>query len=242
MQAISLNDINKVLDMLGISQTTLMIAAAVMMVLSLLVCFLGLKAIRILMAINGFLIGAGVGFGVADFMGMTTVISAVIAAIAGILVAVIAFNLYIAVIFLGVWAGVALAVIEAVSKAGILKGIALYVVGAVAGLVIGIIVLKIAEIVIIIFSSIGGGFSAAACAVYLLPIDMKLLIVILGAVLSVLGLIVQFAGYRKKRKQKVREKEAVKREIKSSKEAQVEEAMNILDLDDDDDFDDDDDL
>ena len=76
---------------------------------------------------------------------------------------------------------------------------------------------------------------------YVLPIDMKIVVLILGTVLSVLGLIVQFVGYGKKRKQKVLEKEAVKREIKSSKEAQVEEAMNILDLDDDD-FDDDDDL
>ena len=153
---IALKDINNVLDMLGIDQITIMIAAAVMLVLSLLVCFLGLKAIRILMVVNGFILGAGVGYGVAQFMGMTAIVSAVIAAIAGILVAVIAFNLYIAVIFLGVWAGTAFAVIEFVSKAKLLEGAALYAVGAAAGLIIGIIVLKIAEIVIIIFSSIGG--------------------------------------------------------------------------------------
>jgi hypothetical protein len=220
-----------------IQQQALIVAAIVGLIFSLLVCFLGLKAIRGLMALYGFVFGAVIGFVVAEFAGMTIVVSGVIGAIVGILLALIAFNLYIAVVFLGVWAAVAAAVIGIVGAANLLEGIALYAVGAVAGLIVALIVLKIAEIVIIIGSSILGGFAAAANIAYLLPIETKtMLLLVIGLVLSIAGLIVQFMAYGKKKKKKAREKEAVKHEIRTSKEAQVEEAMNMLDLDDVDDL------
>lgn len=233
MQLETLGSLIKLFDFIG--NTGMMIAAGVALILSVLVCFLGLRGIRILMALYGFIIGFAAGFSVAHFMEMSTVIAAVIGAIAGILLAVIAFNLYIALVFIGVWAGVAAALIKVIPMLG-LDGIPVYVISVVAGLLVGIIVLKIAEIIIILLSSIGGGFGAASCVGFLFPVNTETLTLILGVVLSVIGLILQFSYYFKKRKQKNEQKAAVKQEMKKSKEAQVEEAMNILDLEDDDDF------
>lgn len=233
MQLEALDSLIKTFDFIG--NTGMMIAAGVLLVLSVLVCFFGLRGIRVLMALYGFIIGFVAGFGVASFMELSMVISAVIGAIAGILLAVIAFNLYIALLFIGVWVAVAAALIQVIPLLG-LKGIPVYVISVLAGLLIGIIVLKIAEIIIILLSSIGGGFGAAGCVGFLFPVNTEMLTLILGVVLSVIGLILQISYYLKKRKQKNEQKAAVKQEMKKSKEAQIEEAMNVLDLEDDDDF------
>lgn len=220
-------------DLIG--NTGTMIATGVLLVLSLLVCFLGLRGIRVLMALYGFIIGFVAGFAIAGFMDMSMVISAVIGVIVGILLAIISYNLYIALWFIGVWIIVAGALIGILPVLG-LEGIPVYVIGVIAGLLIGIVILKIAEIIILLVTSIGGGFGAAACVGMLFPVNTDKIVLILGAVLSLIGLILQLRFYLKNRKMKAQQKKNVKEEMKKSKAAEVEEAMNVLDLDDDDDF------
>lgn len=201
---------------------------AIMIVIGLLIGFFGLKLVKVVAAFLGFLIGAGAGAGICAIAGIGGIASVAVILVCAILLAVLSFLVYRFGVFVMIFIcslGVLAAVIPTQSNViGIIE--------LAAALVLAILAAVFAEPMIIVITGIAGGFLAGPAILDLAGItDPSWLKYVAGAVLAVIGLMVQFMMQSRK----IGKKERIKSEhIKEqdSMENEVEKARMILDEDD----------
>lgn len=194
------------------------------LVFALLNCFFGLKLIRIWTALLGFIVGFTLGFGISAYFKLDTVIVLIIGVVAGIIIGALGFWLYLAGAFFLCW-------IFSASVVGLLVGLdsmVKIIVAAVAGLVVAIIAMKFVEPVIIIVTALHGGLAAGTYIAALASIENQIVTYVIGAVLVILGIVVQFV-LESKRKVKMHVEKANKVRAENSTENEVNAARALLD-------------
>ena len=195
--------------------------------LGLVICFFGLKLIRVLAAITGICIGAAAGAALALAVGQQGTVVLAAAAVGMVLFACLGAILRRVggFLFIGVLTA---GILEWVLAPGTLP---FHLICLGAGLVLAVIAAILMDPIIIVFSSIGGGIMAGLAATALTGLDLNILITYAGcAVLAILGMVVQFMmKSREVGKREKRFSEAVKEE--KSVETEVEKARMLLEDD-----------
>ena len=201
---------------------------AVMIVIGLLIGFFGLKLVKVVAAFLGFLIGAGAGAGICAIAGIEGIASVAVILVCAILLAVLSFLVYRLGVFVMIFI-CSLGVLAAVIPT---QGNIIGIIELAASLVLAILAAIFAEPMIIVITGIAGGFLAGPAILDLAGItDPSWLRYVAGAVLAVIGLMVQFMMQSRKIGKKERIKsEHIKEQV--SMENEVEKARMILDEDD----------
>ena len=194
------------------------------LVVALLNCFFGLKLIRIWSGLIGFLIGFCAGAAIASQFVSSSAIVLAIGGAAGVIMAILGFWLFRVGVFIISWLlGVAI-VFSFFPSADMV----MLLVGAVVGLVLAVLSIKFLEPIIIFLTGIHGGLTAAGYIVALISIPWSFAEYAIGAVLSILGIVVQFImESHRKVKQHVAKANKVREEI--STENEVDRARSLLD-------------
>lgn len=202
-------------------------AAGVALVFALLNCFLGLKLVRIWGVFAGLVIGFLLGIGVSSAFGLTQTVCLIIGVVLGLILAVCGGSFYLASLFVLAWIFGAVLLGRYLP----LSGIAFWAACLGGGLVIALISLKFAEPIIIIVTSLFGGLTAGTYICELTGIPAVPWEYIIGAVLVIVGTIVQFTLESRKRAKKHIEKARKIREEEST-ENEVDKARALMeDLD-----------
>lgn len=231
-----------------------MIVAVVGLVIALLNCFFGLKLVRVWVSLLGLLIGFALGYGISAYFGVSQMIALIIGLVAGIIFAGLGFKLYLAGAFLLCWVMVFGIVVNfagvlninalqglngsnsyiaadgptAVFYAGNTKLIVALIVAAVLGLVVALIALKFVEPIIIFVTAIQGGIAAGSGITFLTELPGTYTHIVIGVILAILGIIVQFImDSKKKAKQHLAKADKVRKE--NSTESEVERMRAVLD-------------
>lgn len=201
-----------------------MTAAIVILVISLLNCFFGLKLLKVWTALLGLLIGFALGFGISTAFDATTTVALAVGAVAGIALAALGFWLYLAGVFVLCWVlgyGIVLTLTDT-------RTTLVMIIAVVVGLAIAVIALKFAEPMVILATGVQGGISAASGICTLANIPGTYTYLIIGAVLAILGIVVQFI-MESKRKVRLHQKQADKVRAENSTEHEVEKLRAALD-------------
>lgn len=205
------------------------VVISVALVLSLLICFLGIKIFRILMALAGFLSGSMLGFWVAAAVFRQQIIYALAAgAVAGIILAVIAAKIRIVSTMMCTWIFGMMTLMILIRPSNLLW--ILICMGI--GMVLTLISLKFSEPMIILVTSLAGGLGASYSAACFLGSLSWLSACGIGLIFAGIGLAVQFILEGRKRG---RQAVATARTIQSEKsiENEIEAARAIISDDDD---------
>lgn len=203
-----------------------MIAAVV---IGLLLCFFGLKVVRILTALIGFAVGAGVGVTIVNQAGTTGFTNIIIIFACAVILAAISFFIYRAGVFLmtfSIAGGIIMMMIDLSVSVQLIAALAVT-------LVLAIIAVIFLEPSVIIITALAGGMTAGLNIASIANwTESPLIGMGIGAVLSILGLIVQFVMHAKKvgKKEKVHSDKYKKT---NSMESEVEKARMLLDDEDD---------
>lgn len=223
--------------------TEMLIAVAV---LGLLFCFFGLKMAKVLITINGAFIGLAVGIGIAGAFHAERTIFLVIMLACALVTALLALVLYKFGVFCMVFSGTlgfALSLLAAMglissgnissALSGGTKEMIIGIAALVTALVLAALSVKFAEPMLIIVTSLAGGMAAGPRLLSLAGLGDKILIGYgAGALLAILGMVLQFMmNSRKSGKKEKRYAAVVKK--KDSVESEVEKARTILEDDDD---------
>ena len=173
-----------------------MIGFAVLLVLGAINCILGYRLLRFWMMLCGFIIGAGVGFGVAYSGGVTEkYMYAVIMVGIGVVLAVIAFVSYkIGIFILGAGIGIGLGIYIFHPTSSLVFFFCLLL-----GAGLGVLAMRQAREVLIVGTSLLGGAMAGVSAAKLggladFPYGLGM-----SAGFAILGMLIQFATNRRKR-------------------------------------------
>lgn len=203
-----------------------LLAASV--VIGLLICFFGLKLVKVLSALVGFVLGAGIGAAAGLMFGLNGPAFAGVVLGAGIVFGVISWFLYKFGVFLLVF----------VETAGLILGIGgmeqvpVVVAAVVAGLLLAILAVRFIEPIVIVITGISGGLGAGSSAAQLMGLAAGTWTgLALGLVVAVIGIGVQFMMHSRKigKKEKVYSNKVKEQD---SMESEVEKARRLLDEDD----------
>lgn len=201
-----------------------MVTCIVVLVLSLLNCFFGLKLLKIWTALLGLLIGFAAGFGISSAFGVTTMVAVIIGVVAGIVLAILGFWIYLAGVF--VFSGVmGFSIVLAIAGTATTT---IFIVAAVVGLIIALLALKFVEPMVIVATGLQGGLTAGAAICALVSIPGSYTYLIIGVILAVIGIVVQFImDSHKKVKMHLKQADKVRKE--NSTENEVEKLRAALD-------------
>lgn len=158
-------------------------------------CFFGYKLLKVWIAVCGFLIGAGAGFLIAArFLTDRNMVFGITAA-AGIIIAVLAYEVYLVGVFILGWMLSVLAVTAVVRSLPLddkTKLVALAA-GVLLGLLVGVLLVKLARPSIILLTGISGGIGTITAVFSLLEIQQPAIVVTgAGILLAIVGIVVQF--------------------------------------------------
>lgn len=213
-------------------------AAAAVIVIGLLICFLGLKLSKILVLITGFLIGAAAGFAVSSAAGANGITSVVIIFVCAVLLAAMAVFLYKPGVFLFVFSAVLVTLASFFGISGVLSfsiasggDIIVKCIVLGAALILAVLAVIYVEPVVVIATAVSGGMAAGpmiltAAGFY----GQTWMGYLAGAVLAVLGMLTQFMMHSRKvgKKEKIYADEI---KGKDSVESEVEKARTVLEED-----------
>lgn len=204
-----------------------------LLIVGLLVCFFGLKLVKVLAAIQGFAVGCVIGGAVAAGFHMDGVTVAIVVLACGALIAALSFFLYRFGIFLLIFGNIFMISLSLILP----QTTMMLAVCAAIAFVIGLLAAIFVEPIVILSTGISGGMSAGRAAAMLMGMSGNTWVVlIIGIVLSIIGISVQFMLHSKKSgKQEKMHSQKVKAQI--SRESDVDKARRILDDDGDDDDD-----
>lgn len=207
-----------------------LLAASV--VIGLLICFFGLKLVKVLSALIGFLLGAGIGAAIGLVLGLSGPVFAGVILAVGIVFGIISWFLYKFGVFLLVFAettGIVLGI-------GGTDSIPVLIAAIVGGLILAVLAVRFIEPIVIVITGISGGLSAGNSAAQLMGLTAGMWSgLVLGIVAAVVGIGVQFMMHSRKigKKERVYSKKVKEQD---SMESEVEKARRLLDddeLDDD---------
>lgn len=197
-------------------------------VIGLIICFFGLKLVKVIAGLLGFIIGASAGAAIAAFMGIEGIGFVVIAIVGAVILAVLSFLVYrIGVFFM-----------TFICAIGVLIGIfsnvntVVTVILTVVSLILAILAAVFVDPVIIIITGLCGGLSAGPLVMQLAGMGEPVWIgYVVGVVLAVLGMWVQFIMHSRKigKEEKVIHEKARRTD---SRESEIEKARMILDEED----------
>jgi len=212
------------------------VAFAAALAAGLLICFFGLKLVKVLITLNGLVAGFGVGILVSNAVGTDKIISAIIVFACAVILAALSFFLYRLGIFFMVFVGSVGVLATVTGSVGIGTAFTFSTIGIIVELavcaVIGILAAIFVGPVIIVMTAISGGLTAGLSITGLVKIGGPGWIgYIIGAVLAAFGIAVQFAMYLKKTGVKKRAHTDEVKE-KSSMESELEKARTVLDDED----------
>ena len=193
-------------------------------IVGLLICFFGLKLIRLQAALVGFLMGALIGIGVAWTAGISGLTFAIVVFACGAVLAALSFFLYKFGVFCVVFCvclGMGVQIADPQST------LPLVIVLAIA-LILAIVAVIFVEPVIIICSGISGGVTAGISAAAAMGLEGIWPGYAIGAVAAILGMVVQFMMHSRKvgKKEKVYAEQVKEAD---SVESEVEKARMVLD-------------
>lgn len=193
-------------------------------IVGLLICFFGLKLIRLQAALVGFLMGALIGIGVAWTAGISGLTFAIVVFACGAVLAALSFFLYKFGIFCVVFCvclGMGVQIADPQST------LPLVIVLAIA-LILAIVAVIFVEPVIIICTGISGGVTAGISAAAAMGLEGIWPGYAIGAVAAILGMVVQFMMHSRKvgKKEKVYAEQVKEAD---SVESEVEKARMVLD-------------
>ena len=199
-----------------------------MIVIGLILCIFGLKLMRILSAVVGLVIGAGVGAAVVTLLQLEGTVSLVVILGCAIVMALLSFFLRRVGAFLSVLCYMFGGLMAVLPKDKVL----FLIIAAVVALVLAVVAAIYMEPLVVTVSSIAGGLMVGPAIISLIGMDDKMWIgYIIAVILAGLGLLVQLlmqSGRIKKNEkmhsQKVKEED--------SRESDVEKARMILEEDD----------
>lgn len=194
-------DINKILELFSFFSTfstsmlqeellkILTALALPMLALAIINCFFGYRLFRIIVAISGAMIGAasGVMLGLklqsTSWLIMAVIICVAAGGFAG-------YKLYMAGAFvMGFFSGMMVGAMAMV----VLKKDAVLVVAVLAGLILGLLAVDLYKYVLVALTSINGGMLMGICILILMKKDNPKLMLMFGAVFTIIGMIVQYA-------------------------------------------------
>lgn len=200
-------------------------------VVGVLIGFFGLKLVKVMTAITGFFVGAGIGIVVSGIMELTGMTVPIVVFACAVVLALLAFFLYRAGVFLLVLEmvfGIAVGFIDTSSMVQFLIALAAAVLAAVLAVIY-------IEPVVIIITAIAGGIGAGTAAAQIVGVESNSLIAYgICIVLAIIGMVVQFMMHSRKvgKKEKIYSAK-VKKDV--SVESEVEKARMILDDEDEED-------
>ena len=193
-------------------------------IVGLLICFFGLKLIRLQAALVGFLMGALIGIGVAWTAGISGLTFAIVVFACGAVLAALSFFLYKFGVFCVVFCvclGMGVQIADPQST------LPLVIVLAIA-LILAIVAVIFVEPVIIICTGTSGGVTAGISAAAAMGLEGIWPGYAIGAVAAILGMVVQFMMHSRKvgKKEKVYAEQVKEAD---SVESEVEKARMVLD-------------
>ena len=193
-------------------------------IVGLLICFFGLKLIRLQAALVGFLMGALIGIGVAWTAGISGLTFAIVVFACGAVLAALSFFLYKFGVFCVVFCvclGMGVQIADPQSTLPL-------VIVLVIALILAIVAVIFVEPAIIICTGISGGVTAGISAAAALGLEGIWPGYAIGAVAAILGMVVQFMMHSRKvgKKEKVYAEQVKEAD---SVESEVEKARMVLD-------------
>lgn len=196
----------------------------VMGIVGLLICFFGLKLIRLQAALVGFLMGALIGIGVAWTAGISGLTFAIVVFACGAVLAALSFFLYKFGVFCVVFCvclGMGVQIADPQSTLPL-------VIVLVIALILAIVAVIFVEPAIIICTGISGGVTAGISAAAAMGLEGIWPGYAIGAVAAILGMVVQFMMHSRKvgKKEKVYAEQVKEAD---SVESEVEKARMVLD-------------
>lgn len=193
-------------------------------IVGLLICFFGLKLIRLQAALVGFLMGALIGIGVAWTAGISGLTFAIVVFACGAVLAALSFFLYKFGVFCVVFCvclGMGVQIADPQSTLPL-------VIVLVIALILAIVAVIFVEPAIIICTGISGGVTAGISATAAMGLEGIWPGYAIGAVAAILGMVVQFMMHSRKvgKKEKVYAEQVKEAD---SVESEVEKARMVLD-------------
>jgi len=209
----------------GVINTQILVVS---IVVGLILCVFGLRLMRILAAVVGLLIGAGIGAAIVAVAGLEGTVSLIVILGCGIVIALLSFFLRRAGAFISVLFYVFGALMTVLPS----ERMIFVIIAGVAALVLAVLAAIYMEPLVVTVSSVAGGLMAGPAIVTLIGLEDKMWIgYIVAAVLAGLGLLVQLLMQSGKiKKNEKMHSQKVKEE--ASRESDVEKARMILDEDD----------
>lgn len=203
-------------------------ALVISIVTGIILCVFGLKLMRVLSAVVGMLIGAGIGAAIVSIAQLTGVVSLVVILGCGIVMALLSLFLRRVGAFFSVLCYVFGALMTVLPKTSVI----IVIIAAVVALILAVVAAIYVEPLVVIISSVAGGLMAGTAIIALVGMDDKMWIgYIIAVVLAGLGLLVQLLMQSGKIKKKDKmHSQKVKEE--DSRESDVEKARMILDEED----------
>lgn len=193
-------------------------------IVGLLICFFGLKLIRLQAALVGFLMGALIGIGVAWTAGISGLTFAIVVFACGAVLAALSFFLYKFGVFCVVFCvclGMGVQIADPQSTLPL-------VIVLVIALILAIVAVIFVEPAIIICTGISGGVTTGISAAAAMGLEGIWPGYAIGAVAAILGMVVQFMMHSRKvgKKEKVYAEQVKEAD---SVESEVEKARMVLD-------------
>ena len=206
----------------GILNTQILIA---IVVIGLLLCILGLKLMRILSALVGFVLGVGIGAAISMIAGVTGTAALALIIGPGIVFAVLAGVLRKAGVFISVFFYVFTTLSSVIPSASLV----VIIIELVVGIVAAVFAVKYMEPAVVIASSLAGGMLAGPAILELIGFaDKAWLGNVIGFGLAIIGMLIQ--GVMQSRKVGKNEKIYAKKVKETdSMESEVEKARMLLD-------------
>ncbi|MCI8583167.1 MAG: TMEM198/TM7SF3 family protein [Dorea sp.] len=215
--------------MLFLQNMTVLIVA---IVIGLMIGLFGLKLVRVWAAFMGFLLGAAAGGGIASGANLSEIASVGVMLGGALLMAVLACVFYkVGIFFYMIFLVTGLCVLITKMSTLPVLGISL-----VLGLIVAIITVKVFDPLVIIVTSISGGFMTGSAIVSMVGLDENIIAVIaVPLVLIILCMCVQFI-MRSRQVGRKQEEIADEKRQQISRETEVEKARLLLDDDLEDDI------
>lgn len=181
-------------------------------VLGALICFFGLKLVKVWGLLIGLALGFLIGIGASLMFGVEVLPAAGIGFAAGLIFAIFSFKIYRVGVFVLCWtigSGIAVSFMNP-------STMLMAVICMVIGLVLAILAVIFLEPLVIIVTSLFGGLRIGLAVSVLLNLSPDFLGYIIGGALAIIGIVIQFL---------LRAKEITVRELKRADEIRAERSM-----------------
>lgn len=201
-----------------------LMTAVISVVFGLLLCFFGLKAIRLWAALAGFVLGFAAGTAAAVIAGAEVTAALIAGVVCGVIIAALAAVLYRVGVFVYVFLAVSVFCSSLVdAEKPLFAGLCLAV-----GLVAAILSIRFMTVLTILATSVYGAAVSGTALCRFLPVQSRFLHLAVCAVLCIAGILIQLLLESKKQKKRSLKKAAEIREENSTAN-EVERARAVMD-------------